>query len=185
MGVGNRKGGGNHGNKNSGHYFEKTNLQILEQSRALLASILATNSAGKDFELTLVKDSVDAMFLESRVWDNDLNAWGAVNYYAPGSTTPVTPTGATTYLDAGDATEATLLALSGTVDKGQWSRIPGNSLEFEWYAGVEAPAGNFENASGNVKNLKTLTYLTSAVPVFYQDFAWDNLDRSIKITARV
>jgi hypothetical protein len=70
------------------------------------------------------------------------------------------------------------------LEKGVWTKIPGNSLELIYYAGVEAPSGNFGNPSGTVENVKTLVYKTAGSPVFYQDFAWDSLDRTVLITAR-
>lgn len=58
-----------------------------------------------------------------------------------------------------------------------WDKIPGNSIVFTYYAGVEAG-----NPSGN-KNVKIADYQTAAVSQFTQTFAYDADDDVISITA--
>ena len=83
---------------------------------------------GKDFETVLVKDTVDALFLEVRYFNNDTGTFDTVDYFTPGSTTPATPTGAVTYLEAEDASEATLIEVRELLKGvGGTARTPGLS----------------------------------------------------------
>jgi hypothetical protein len=83
-----------------------------------IAASVATN--GKEYEAELVSITCagpvppagTVIRLEVRVWDATTGAFTSISYYEPGSTTadPADYSGCTkTYLESGDATEATLL----------------------------------------------------------------------------
>jgi len=64
----------------------------------LLTAILTSLQASTDYEAKFVVDTCDSdkVYLEVRVWDTDSGTWGPITYYLPGSSTPVTPVGAST-----------------------------------------------------------------------------------------
>ena len=171
MSLGNRKGGGTNGNKNSGFHYELTNLQLLEKMRALLASIASTNGIGKDFEVTLVKDANDVIYVEARTYDNDAGDWTAVEYYLPGTTTPAAPAPALPVTYIPSASETTLEAIRDLIARDVWDLVPGNSIIYNYYTTGLTPAGN---PSGN-KNLETIEYwFTGGLsPFITQTYTWD------------
>lgn len=69
-----------------------------DQVEFLLTAILTSLQASTDYEAKFVVDTCDAdkVYLEVRVWDTDSGTWGPITYYLPGSSTPVTPVGAST-----------------------------------------------------------------------------------------
>ena len=68
------------------------------QVEFLLSAILTSLQASTDYEAKFVVDTCDSdkVYLEVRVWDTDSGTWGPITYYLPGSSTPVTPVGAST-----------------------------------------------------------------------------------------
>lgn len=69
-----------------------------DQVEFLLSAILTSLQASTDYEAKFVVDTCDSdkVYLEVRVWDTDSGTWGPITYYLPGSSTPVTPVGAST-----------------------------------------------------------------------------------------
>lgn len=64
----------------------------------LLSAILTSLQANTEYEAKFVVDTCDSnkVYLEVRLWDSDSSTWGPITYYLPGSSTPVTPVGAST-----------------------------------------------------------------------------------------
>jgi hypothetical protein len=171
MALGDSKGGSNYGNKGSKHGYEFSHLTHLKNINTTLQAILSSNGVGKDFETVLIKDNTGTLYLEARIFDNDLGTW-TVEHYAPGSTTPATPTAPLTYLEAEDASESTLqLAV--------WDQIIGNSKEITYYAAGPTPA---ENPSGN-KNVQSVIYKEGVSTIITQTFTYDVDDDVLTITA--
>ena len=65
----------------------------------ILSSILGVLGSSKDYEATFVVDSNNVVWLEVRNRDEDTGTWSAVEYYAPGSNTPGTPSAPIVYTD--------------------------------------------------------------------------------------
>lgn len=65
----------------------------------ILSSILATLGATKDYEAKFVVDSNNVVWLEVRNRDELSGTWSTVEYYAPGSNTPGTPSAPIVYTD--------------------------------------------------------------------------------------
>jgi len=103
MSIGNLRDQGNKGNN---FPYQLKNLQVLAQiltaggvSNALLTQILSALQAGQEYEAALVVDSANVTWLEVRVWNTVTHAFDPPVYYAPGSNTTGTPTGAITYIN--------------------------------------------------------------------------------------
>ena len=62
------------------------------------------------------------------------------------------------------------LTIEQKIRRSVWTCIPGNSIEYAYYSGVEAG-----NPSGN-KNLKTATYKKGTDTVFTVTYTWDSSD---------
>jgi hypothetical protein len=100
-------------------------------------------------------------------------------------------------LAVGSATEATLLLIEATLNsiesetqnitiaqtdlfnlmsRSNWTSSLGNSVEYTYYAGVEAG-----NPSGTTTNVKTVVYKTGVTTIFTQTIAYNAADLAISI----
>lgn len=80
--------------------------------------------------------------------------------------------------------EGLIINMSGTLDdmfslhqKANWSSIIGNSVEYNYYAGLAAG-----NPSGSTSNVETVVYKTGVSTSFTQTFEYDLTNKVIKIT---
>jgi len=59
-----------------------------------------------------------------------------------------------------------------------WTSIPGNSIEYTYYTGIEAG-----NPSGTLTNPKIIAYKTGVAVIVTQTITYNNLDNELTITA--
>jgi hypothetical protein len=170
----------NHINTDDKQSFPRTGYRIEQRNDSIL--ILEAGTGVQVFRI----DSADDL---NSITDNRTTA---------GVTTPISTIdeiysiiddSTTPYFFTGAANiEVTLDSIELNTDdleRDVWDQIPGNSSEYTYYTGVEAPAGNFGNPSGTTSNVKIITYKTGVTAIYYRDLAWDANDNILKITARV
>ncbi len=88
MSIGNLK---TDGGKGTNYPWQRKVLQGLNNIAA------AVVTGGQDFEAQTVIDSADVVWLEIRLYDPDTGTFGTPQYYAPGSTSPGSPSMPVTY----------------------------------------------------------------------------------------
>lgn len=71
---------------------------------------------------------------------------------------------------------ANLQKLSETADNANWTVIVGNSVAYNYYAGVAAG-----NPSGNTNNIETAVFSDTTGVVFTQTFTYDANDNVLSI----
>lgn len=74
------------GGKGTNYPWQRRMLKGLDK---IAAAVL---TGGQDFEAQTVIDSANVVWLEIRLYDPDTGTFGTPQYYAPGSTTPGSPT---------------------------------------------------------------------------------------------
>lgn len=70
-----------------------------------------------------------------------------------------------------------LQSIETSIVNSNWAYLSGNSIEYTYYAGVEAG-----NPSGTTTNVKTAAFKTGVSTIFTQTFAYDANDLVISIT---
>ena len=142
-----------------------------------IASAIVTG--GKDYESDLVSITCagpvpppgTVLRLEVRVFDTTTGAFTSVSYYEPGSITPdpADYSGCTkTYLEAGDATEATLqdILTKATANEANTADIATNTSGIlADTANIETNTDTLRNSSNSAFMVRTSGALTPANPV--------------------
>ncbi len=67
--------------------------------------------------------------------------------------------------------------LTTLLQRANWTSIPGNSIEINYYAGVSAG-----NPSGNTSNIETTVYKTGASVIFTQTMTYNASDLIISVS---
>lgn len=62
-----------------------------------------------------------------------------------------------------------LQSIESVLINANWSSIPGNSITYSYYAGIDP----VNNPSGNINNLETISYISGGGTVFTQTISYD------------